>query len=322
MKRILFLVLLAANGAVAQNCSYAPADCPTTRSDPYGSPEDSISRLGNPVLPREITMENRLRVKLARLMERVAQKEGWEVVQLSEDLASGERDANGDVLAYPLRPPHWIVFHYQFIVNTDSLRAWDSWQQRFAQRRMDNMNDYSARQAKVQGRLQALMDSATYYGQKGNLKKMNELVEKAAALQKDPQAEKADVNFEAERKSQRVRFRDASVLIVEIGLNVDFAKTPDETPVPPAGNGPIWLSNTAPDPIAVDLINRSHTCALLLSGNWKRSSQGGGYAVTLNKKISCDQIQTITVHLSGNAPAIRRCLADWPGVELDQMMVR
>lgn len=219
-------------------------------------------------------MENRLRAKLLGWMERVAQKEGWEYVELSEDLASGERDANGNVLAYPQRPPHWMVFRFQFIINTDSLRAWDNWQQSFAQRRLDNAR-----------------------------------------------AGRSDAGFEAERKSQRVHFRDASVLVAEIGFNMDFAKTPGEVAVPAVSPGPIWMSNPAPDPIAADLINRSHNCVLLLQGDWKKSPLGGGYRPT-GKKIKCDQIETITVHLSGNATAIRRCLADWPAAELDGMIVR
>src|SRR5262249_19037364 len=81
-----YLLLLLFTGicyaGFAQPCKYFPADCPETRSDPYGSPEDSVSRLDNPVIPIEVTMENRLRIKVTDWMNHVAAKEGWEVVQI------------------------------------------------------------------------------------------------------------------------------------------------------------------------------------------------------------------------------------------------
>lgn len=270
---ILLLMGLVQTG-LSQPCKYAPADCPVNGVDQYGTSDDSVARMENPVLPLEITMENRLRARATDIISHIAAKEGWEYAELSEDCGSGARDANGAVLAYALRSPHWMQFHFQVIVNEDSLQAWKSWLMEFARRRLDNAR-----------------------------------------------AGKSDAGFEAERKRQRVHFRDASVLTVEIGFNMDFAKTPDEVAVPAVTSAPIWMSNPAPDPIAIDWINRSRNCVLLLHGNWKKSPLGGGYKAT-GKKIKCDQIETITVHLSGNAAAIRRCLGDWPVAELDGMIVR
>jgi hypothetical protein len=158
---------------------------------------------------------------------------------------------------------------------------------------------------------------------------MNELAEKAAALQKDPQAEQADASFEKERKSQRVHYRDASVLIVEISFNINFAKIMNGVNVPLPGSDPIWMSNPTPDPISIDLFNRSRNCALLLKGPWKRAPNGGGYEPMFAdekggtaRKIGCDQIQGLAVHFSGNINAIRRCLADVPGGEFEGLIAR
>lgn len=272
-----YLLLLLLTGAVyagfAQPCKYFPADCPETRSDPFGSAEDSVSRLDNPVIPLEVTMENRLRTKVTDWMNRIAAKEGWEVAQLSEDLGSGARDAGGNVLAYAQRPPHWMVFRFQFIVNADSLAAWGAWSQEFAQRRIDNMR-----------------------------------------------AGKSDNGFEAERNRQRIHYRDATLLVVEIGLNMNFAKTIEGAALPQVGAGPIGMTNAKPDPIAVDLMNRSHNCLLLLKGGWKQSPLGGGYAAAFAKEKKCDQIQTMSITCSGNAAAIRRCVAGLPAGELDGLV--
>ena len=328
-KTLVLLLLLAELGARAQNCPYSPADCPITRQNPFGSPEDSAERLLNPVIPQEVTMENRLRAKTMEWMQRIAAKEGWEVFQLSEDVCDGARDANGNVLAYPMRSPHWLIFHFEFVVNRDSLAAWQSWLEEFAKRRMDNMQNYTDNLSKVQGQVQAMMDSATYYGQKGNSKKMNEFAGKAAALQNVKGTEQADANFEAERNRQRVHFRDASLLVVEVSLNMNFAKTVDGVNLPAPSADPLWMSNPRPDPISIDLFARSQHCVLLLQGPWKRSPLGGGYqAVFVNdksttvKRIKCDEVQTVAVHLSGNQAAIRRCLADWPVAEINGMIVR
>lgn len=220
-------------------------------------------------------MENRLRNQMTGMMNRIAAKEGWEVVELSEDLASGARDANGNVLSYPMRSPHWMQFHFQFIVDADSLKAWSRWLMEFAQRRLDNAR-----------------------------------------------AGKADGGFEAERNRQRVHFRDASLLVVEVGINMNFAKIVDGATVPAPGAGPMWMNNASPDPIAVDLFNRSKQSALLLKGDWKRVNGGFVAGFAGNKAIRCDAVQTLSVHLSGNSGAIRRWLADVPAAELDGVIGR
>jgi hypothetical protein len=276
MKYMLLLVFaVACCSGFAQSCKYFPADCPETRADPYGSPEDSVSRLDNPVLPLEVTMENRLRTKVTDWMNRLAAKEGWEVVQLSEDLASGERDGAGNVLAYAQRPPHWMVFRFQFVVNADSLAAWGKWFQEFAQRRLDNAR-----------------------------------------------SGKSDNGFEAERNRQRTHFRDAALLVVEIGFNENFAKTIEGATLPQVVAAPIWMANGKPDPIAVDLMNRSRNCMLLLRGDWKRSAMGGGYAATFAKDKKCDQVQTTSITCSGNAAAVRRFVAGLPTGEFDGLLAR
>lgn len=295
------LFLVAGHPAAAQDCRFFPADCPVNGAAGYGSPDDSLSRLDNPVLPREVAMENRLRRLATDIVSRIAAKQGWDYVELSEDYCPGNRDARAQVLAYPLRPPHWVVFHYQLVVNRDSLQAWLAWLKEFSQRRMDRTTS-----------------------------EMNELAAHPENAQLNKRAQEEQAAFDTERNRQRIHFREASLLIVEIGFNTDFTRTPNGIATPPVSGTPIWLNNPAPDPIAVDLINRSHTSALLLKGDWHRS--GGGYIAAFRgdrassdegtvKRIKCDEVQTIGLQLSGNAAAIHQFLALLPAADLDQAMV-
>lgn len=306
-----FLLALCSTRLQAQECRFFPAECPVAGATDYGSAGDSVDRLANPVLPIEIAMENRLRTLATGLVRRIAAKEGWDYVLLSEEASSGARDPNEQVLAYSLRAPHWILFHFELVVDPDSLRAWKNWLMEYSQRGLDGVKAYSQQQAGVQDQQQAFMDSANYYGQ-----------QKATGLQHDPAAEKAAGDRESERKLQRIHFQDASVLVVEIGYNIEFVKVPDGLTAPAVSSEPMWMNNPGPDPASVDLFNRSHNCAVLLKGQWRQSGSEGFIPAfrtikTENdkqtvKKSKCDQVQTVSYQLSGNARAIRRWLADMP----------
>jgi hypothetical protein len=283
-------------------CSLIPADCPVNGADQYGSADDSTSRMGNPVLPQEITMENRLRRWTTDLIGRIASKEHWRFVELSEDASSGARAADGSVLSYPLRPPHWIELRYQVIVSDDSLAAWLNWAQTFGQRRLDAMTAYAKNQVSPGA------------------------------------AEKADKDFEAERRRQTIHYREAALLVVEFNFNMDYVKVagaPSATAMPPAisGSSTVWFNNPDPDFISIDLFNRCHTNAILFAGVFNRTPDGGGYrpawksdkaATNLStpKKLKSDQVQSIDCHLSGDPSAMRRLLADLSPQELPGLIAR
>lgn len=354
MKKLWYLLLLALAGSrtQAQECRFLPAECPVAGASDYGSPDDSVSRLGNPVLPLEIMMENHLRKEATGLVSRIAKKEGWDYVLLSEEASSGARDQNDQVLAYPLRPPHWILFHFELVVDPDSLKAWKDWLMDYSQRGLEGIKAYSQHQAGTQDQQQTYMDSANYYGQQKTKfmtdqmpqyqqalqtnnksmissyekrmavydQKINAFIQKAAALQRDPASERAFQDRDSERKLQRIHFQDASVLVVEIGYNTDYVKSPDGVAAPAVSKDPMWMNTPSPDPVSVDLFNRSHNCVVLLKGDWRRSGSEGftpAYRAakvntdkTTAKKTKCDQVQTISYQLSGNARAIRRWLTD------------
>lgn len=306
---VTFLVGLTA--ATHGQCSFRPADCPVSSGDEYGSPDDSISRLSNPVLPLEITMENRLRRWTTDLMDRITGKEHWRYVELSEDVCSGARADDESVLAYPLRPPHWMEIHFQVIVNDDSLVAWRNWLTAFAQRRLDATMEYAKQQA----------------SETANPAKMATITSAA---------EKADKGFEAEMRRMTIHYHEASVLDIEFDFNMDYVKVigaPPATALPLtiSGTSTLWLNN--PDPVtnSIDLFERCHTNAVLFAGQFKRTPDGQGYRplwmsdksatnFSTPKKIKSDQIQSIDCHFSGNVPAIHKALADFSPLEMSALI--
>jgi hypothetical protein len=243
--------------ASAQACKASPAICPTNGWENWGTPDDSVSHLDNPVLPQEVAMENRLRQFTTQIMARIASKEGWEMTQVEDGGGTGYRAADGSVLAYDLRPPHWYTFTYQFIINQDSMAAWRSWLEDFGQRRMNTVNENASQQLSVQDKVQACMDSANYYGDlKGKYmtahfetyqkalmagnktvtanyekdvaqydKKINTFTDKAGTLQKNPGSEEKEKNYDAEGKTLNQKYWDGCILIVQIAFNHELAGT-------------------------------------------------------------------------------------------------
>lgn len=316
--RLLRLLPVLACLAVAQfrstaQCDFRPAECPVPGADQYGSSDDSISRLGNPVLPREITMENRLRRWTADLMDRMTKKEHWRYTELSEDVSSGARADDESVLAYPLRPPHWMVIHYEVIINDDSLAAWMNWLTTFAQRRLDATMEYAKQQTS---------GAATSASMAANSKA----------------AEKQDKDFEDERRRMAIHYHDASLIFVEFEFNIDYVKffgAPPATLAPPAmsGTATVWFNNPNPVFNGVELSERCHSSAVLFAGDFKRLPDGQSYQpvwrankaatnFSTPKTIKSDQIQSVDCHFSGNMPAIRKALADLPPQELSALIAR
>jgi len=285
--------------AMAQ-CALSPAECPDVHSYRYGDAEDSARRLGNPVLPREIALENRLRRIATGIMDQITTKEHWSYTELTEENSIGYNLADGSILKYPLRPPHWLTIHYQVVVNDDSLNAWRSWMQDFAQRRLDAMT------AAMKGKT----DEKT--------------------------ANKQGEDFDRESQRMTFRYLEASIMIVEMEFNSDFArvvgKPTGSAPAAPVSGQILWLNNANPDLSLADFPGRSHQNAVLLIGTWRRQPSGDYRPAwyfdkkatdeASDKRIKSDELQSIDVRLSGNPAAMKKCIADLPVMELGSLIVQ
>lgn len=287
----------------AQPCPQFPAACPDLRSDP-GSAGDSISRLGSPVLPCEVAMENRLRNWAAALVNNIASKEKWDVTEIYEALGGGYRDENDAVLVYERRPAHWARMVWQFVVDKDSLQAWRGWLEDLSRRRLDQAGRSLARINSRQGTTQAYMDSANYWGglmakymtdhiaqyQKdlaaGNKtgvnvyekgvdayrNKQDYFINKATDLQKDPQGEKDNADREKEFNVQKLRFHEACVVVIEFDFNNRLVETAGgKRTASPGGSPPAAKWYAIPQPDLLDAVNyytHSHNMALWMVGSW------------------------------------------------------
>jgi hypothetical protein len=142
---ILFSLTMS-TGVQAQACRYFPADCPTSQL------ADSADRFNNPIVPEEVSMEIRMHDFLNDAMQTLADKKKWEVYQYDESHGTGFLNASrSGPLAFNLRPPHEYEISFIFIVNPDSLRAWQEWQKEFtlqiaaeAEKISQSNNDYTA----------------------------------------------------------------------------------------------------------------------------------------------------------------------------------
>lgn len=127
--------LITPNICIAQ-CAQYPADCPSDRQLP-----DSADRFGNPLIPEEVSMELRLHDFLTNSMQELAEKKGWDIFQYDETDGSGylKNDRSGP-LPFNLRPPHDYGISFIFIVNKDSLKAWQDWYKDLAVRMQEEVD--------------------------------------------------------------------------------------------------------------------------------------------------------------------------------------
>jgi hypothetical protein len=300
----------------AQACPQYPADCPAFDYPNLDPAEDSVGMLDNPLVPQEVAMQHLLRRWTTAWMTQIAQKEGWEVTELSEGGASGYRDLppHDTPLNYALRPPHWFEISFQFIINKDSLAAWADWIKDLSERRLADVNQYASRIASVEDKRKAYMDSANYYGDlKANYmtahmqsyqqalmsgsksgtaayekavdaydKKVNYWINKATDLQKDASSEKTQSDADKERTTVGLRFRDATVVTVEFRFNGENALINESHA---AGDAPAaagyglarWYNNPAPYlKDPLALFTHSRNFVLLLDGPWNLHPDANG----------------------------------------------
>ena len=91
---------------------------------------DSLHCISDFIVPQEITMQNRLREFTLGMMQKIADAKKWDLYEYDET-------GYGDFInpytspAYPVpfpnRKPHQYIISFVFIVNADSLKAWENW---------------------------------------------------------------------------------------------------------------------------------------------------------------------------------------------------
>jgi hypothetical protein len=256
MKRLfLFISLLIHFISQAQTCDRFPADCPETTN--IENTRDSNACITNWVAPKEITMQNHLRKFITDMMEDIGRKKKWEMYEYTElpgvPLTS---DDNQKLLSYPLRPPYQYSITFVFIVNEDSLKAWQNWYHNDLLQQSNNVvASYEEAKSNTSGldAHQRYTDSANYYGTqmakymtthqdeyqkaiasndaKGQKKyedglkkiqdKINEYISKANNMQGEifSSADSKTESLQEYRKRKTIAYRNASTLRVSFVFN-------------------------------------------------------------------------------------------------------
>ncbi len=155
----------------AQECAYFPADCPRDFSPML----DSLHCIGDFIVPQEITMQNRLRELTGGMMQKIADAKKWEMYEYDE---TGYGDfinpftSPAYAVPFPNRKPHQYIISFIFIVNADSLKAWENWTR---QDLVDDANKISAQYN------QQMDDPALQEAQKRNMDSVNYWTEAQSA---------------------------------------------------------------------------------------------------------------------------------------------
>ena len=147
----LYIILISCISVYAQDYPQWPADKPETELIQQSQSREI--RLGNSVLPQEIDMQDKMRVLINDMMQKVAEKLNWPMVELSE-YTNDNAFQNGGT-PYNLRSPRGIDITFQFIINKDSLMAWKKYQQDFTTASMD-------KQQAGYNNIQSIVQSAEY----------------------------------------------------------------------------------------------------------------------------------------------------------------
>jgi hypothetical protein len=283
--------------AYAQPCPIRPADCPERNFANADLTEDSISRMHNPLVPEEVSMEFRLRWQTGEFVRQLASSQHWqEPVELTEWGTSGFRLPNSEVMPFSQRPPHVFGITWEIIVNKDSLTAWANWTNEMGERLKTMMS-------------QSFQASSTPSDQQKAIKDM--------------------AAFDRERKMRNIQFREATVLLFQFDFNMDKAYGIKGKPV-----GDLAVPGCAlvrryenPEPDITDALHsymHSANVALVLVGSWNTKLTANGYEgffespfyqdkkgrdLTSPKKVGSDQVRGLCLYLSGNKAGIQKILS-------------
>lgn len=308
MKKItilFFVSLVLINRTSAQQCSYFPADCP---DDGYiEGARDSVSCIKNDIVPQEITMQNNLRRFITSMMEEISKRKNWEVYEFKELRGGGELNAelNG-ALAYPYRRPYQYTISFDFIVNQDSLQAWQYWYKNDLTNRANEVvqqyksTENSSEKPYIDSSMfytnlmtkylsdhadeyqkAILSNNATYIKKHdADLKKLQDKIDffvNHANGERDKNFSTADTkeeDMQSYRKRNTLMFRDASVLRVTFIFNEQATATLDEDiklvkPLAVAGTTlAAMFHNPNPDQILGPSYPTNSDFAFLLFGKW------------------------------------------------------
>ncbi len=350
--------------AEAQSCRQFPADCPDNEMLQQMT-EKKWEGPADLKVKEEYAMQDNLRDFFTSMMQQMAKRENWQYYLFLEDHGPGIGiEGNTKPLPYPLRHPCQWGISFVFIVNEDSLHAWQNWYNNDLQNEMNKAvhsykqseNDLSKDEIQKK-----YFDSAGYYGDqktkymtghaadyqkaivdndiKGQkkyeveMKRYDDMINASINKANGKRDEtfsgtaKQQEDFQTYKHNRTMAYRNASIIRVTYNVNeyttgslAETAKTVKLLSEPDASLSVI-LHNSQPDEHEIfGQYLRSPDYALLLFGKWVlklnvynsydavyRADKKSNDAVSV-KKIPCDKVQTIIIHVEGGTNYIYQFL--------------
>jgi hypothetical protein len=260
---VLLLSSLSFNAMQAQ-CDYFPADCPDNET----LQQQAEKKWDGPAdlkVKEEYAMQDSLRRFTTTMMQQIAKKRNWECYTFIEEQDPGIGiDGNTKPLPYPLRRPCQWGISFVFIVNEDSLHAWQNWYKNDLQNASNKVVEsykQTGNEMSQDDNRKKYLDSANYYGNQ-KAKYMTDHAEdyQKALLSNDTKAQKKyedemkryddkinayinKTNGESKKKSSasesqfndletykhknNITFRNASIIRVSLNINDYIAPADD-----------------------------------------------------------------------------------------------
>lgn len=339
MNKIIFTLFFLSilQTSKSQGCVWSPADCPDQAS--IENSMDSLTRLGNGILPSEISMQNSMRYLVTQMMEKAGRNLHWQWIELDE--LTNLNPIQGAATPYNLRSPREFGIAFEFFVSKDSLQAWKNWTRDFNEQ-YDNVGKAAFQQDNdIQNSIQyrQYYDSVQRYTKlytsyitahsnisasddkraKYLLKKQNDFIDKMNYMREHPSNSSGETldDLEKEKKSKMLQYKENSVVEVFFNFNTDVGLINTSTP----NNIKNWNFPGAKIAKSVHFTNadlntllwnfeNSNNMKVLLLGNWLTTPRDENYSATFTlngqgdehtpKKIKSDKVQTIAIHLMGN----------------------
>ncbi len=369
---MMLTLLLASAMAKAQTCPDFPIDCADDETNQQLA-EKKWQGAEDYKVKEEYVMQDNLRQFFKGMMEQMSKATKWRMFQYDEFQESGIAKAENIPLAYPYRRPCTWEISFIFVVNEDSLHAWQHWYNNDLQAKSNSLVDAYKQNVPGENVSKMINDSIDYYSnrkakymeanfpdyqkalvandQKGikkyesGLKKYDDDIDAltkrigAKASPNHASLEHQGDDLQTYRHNNFMLFRNSCMLRVSFKVNDHTSPSYDEAHakdlvVPGATISKMMHNTKTEDNEVFGSYTRAPDFAIAFFGKWVtklneynsynavyRSDPKNTDAVTI-KKIPCDKVQTVQVHVEGSPKYITQFLKLLDTQKINSLIVK
>ncbi|MDP4282995.1 MAG: hypothetical protein Q8891_01115 [Bacteroidota bacterium] len=319
MKPVLVIAILLVFFCIhsfAQGCELSPADCPDKAS--IENSQSSTVRTENGLLPQEIAMQDSMRSLVSQMLLKAAKELNWQMMELDE--VTNLDPMQSAATPYSERSPRQYGIAFQFIVNKDSLEAWQNWIQDFnnryenagtqsfqAQKNIENSPAYKQAYDSMQYYTKVRTDYITAHPgihpwedkHVLNLqKKQDAFLTRVQDMQNHPVSSGNSIDdLDKEKEVKTLQFRNNTLVQVFFEFNQHVGLINDDDVIPVSKNiivpGAVIAKTVhLPNPNLNSIMwhfNRSNNMKVLLLGNWILKPVDQNYEAAFTQKGQADE---------------------------------